>query len=95
MDGHSLSLQNGYDADNNLYALQTGIDYNTKTSRNYITLHTHAYERDYVSPGGLDTYESNSYVVRSEHKNKVSEKFTYGVGFEYKVDEATFANEGS
>ena len=95
LDGHSLALQNGYDADNNLYALQTGIDYDTRTSRNYITLHTHAYERDYVSPGELDTYESNSYVLRSEHKNKVSEKFTYGVGFEYKVDEATFANEGS
>ncbi len=95
LDGHSLALQEGYDGDNTLYALQTGLDFETRKTKNYITVHTHAYERDYISPNELDIYDSNAYVVRSEHKNLVSEKFSYGLGFEYKVDEATFTNEGS
>ena len=95
IDGHSLALQEGYDADNTLYALQTGIDYDTRSTKNYVTLHTHAYERDYNSPGELDTYDSNAYVLRGEHKNLYSDKFTYGLGFEYKIDEATFENKGS
>ena len=33
LDGHSLALQEGFDADNNLYALQTGVDYDTRKSR--------------------------------------------------------------
>ena len=95
LDGHSLALQHGYDSDNSLYAIQTGFDYNTKNTKNYITLHTHSYNREYISPGEFDTYNSDAYTIRSEHKNIVSEKFTYGLGFEYKIDEATFANEGS
>ena len=95
LDGHSLALQNGFDSDNSLYAIQTGFDYNTKNTNNYITLHTHSYNREYVSPGEFDTYNSDAYTIRSEHKNIVSEKFTYGLGFEYKIDEATFVNEGS
>ena len=95
LDGHSLALQNGYDSDNTLYAMQTGVDYNTKNTKNYITVHSHSYDRDYISPGELDTYDSDSYTLRSEHKRIVSNKFSYGLGFEHKIDEATFSNEGS
>ena len=95
LDGHSLALQNGYDSDNSLLAFQTGLDYQTKNSFNYITLHSHSYDREYNSPGELDIYESDAYVLRAEHKKLSDGPFIYGLGFEYKYDIATFTNNGS
>jgi len=96
LDGHSLALQNGYDSDNSLYAFQTGFDYNTKNSKNYITLHTHSYDREYESPNlEFDNYESDSYVLRAEHSSLINDGFVYGLGFEYKYDQALFENQGS
>jgi vitamin B12 transporter len=96
LDGHSVALQNGFDSNNNLYALQTGFDYVTQDSKSYITLHTHSYDREYNSPSNeFDNYESDSYVVRAEHTKKSSDAFTYGVGVEYKYDTASFDNRGS
>ena len=96
LDGHSLALQNGYDADNSLYAFQTGLDFTTVDTQNYITFHTHEYDRDYNSPNNeLDEYDSNAYAVRAEHKKIGDGPLTYGVGFEYKYDEAVFTNRGS
>ena len=96
LDGHSLALQNGYDSDNSLYAFQTGFDYNTKNSKNYITLHTHSYDREYNSPNlEFDNYESDSYVLRAEHSSLITDGFVYGLGFEYKYDQALFENQGS
>ena len=87
LDGHSLALQNGYDSDNSLYAFQTGLDYQTKDSLNYVTLHSHSYDRDYNSPGNeFDSYESDAYVLRAEHKKYGNNPFKYGLGFEYKYD---------
>ena len=96
LDGHTLALQNGFDADNNLYAFQTGFDYYTKDSLSYVTLHSHGYDREYNSPGNeFDNYESNAYVLRAEHKKYKDGPFKYGLGFEYKYDVATFTNNGS
>ena len=99
LDGHSLALQEGYDADNDLYVMQTGFDYNTRNTQNYLTLHTHSYARAYNSPGKLgnelDEYNSDAYTARAEHKNKLTENLMYGLGVEYKIDEATFNNRGS
>ena len=96
LDGHSLSLQEGYDSNNGLIALQTGLDFVTKDSKNYITFHKHKYERDYNSPGGeFDEYNSDSYLVRAEHFKKKLNKISYGLGFEHKYDSATFVNRGS
>ena len=96
LDGHSLPQQNGYDSNNELIVLQTGLDFITKDSINYITLHKHGYERDYNSPGGeFDEYNSDSYLVRAEHSKKKSNKISYGLGFEHKYDTATFSNRGS
>ena len=96
LDGHSLPLQEGYDSNNGLIALQTGLDFFTKDSKNYITFHKHKYERDYNSPGGeFDEYNSDSYLVRAEHFKKKLNKISYGLGLEHKYDTATFVNRGS
>ena len=96
LDGHSLPLQAGYDSDNKMHALQVGVDHTSKNVKNYITLHAHNYNRDYSSPGGeLDEYNSESFMLRAEHSKVNFNKFTYGLGFDYKNDNATFANRGS
>ena len=96
LDGHSLPLQEGYESDNKMYALQIGADHTTKNVKNYITLHTHNYNRDYSSPGGeIDEYNSESFLLRAEHSKVNFKKFTYGLGFDYKNDNATFTNRGS
>ena len=96
LDGHSLALQEGYDSNNRLIAFQTGFNFITQDSKNYITLHKHAYDRNYNSAGGeFDEYDSDSYVVRAEHANKPTNKFNYGLGFEHKYDISTFTNRGS
>jgi len=79
MDGHSLAIQDGKWSDNTFYALQTGLDHVTKSGTNSITLHTHAYDRDYDDAH----YESQTHMVRAQHQTS-----TWGVGFDYKNDES-------
>jgi vitamin B12 transporter len=79
IDGHSLAIQDGKWSDNTFYALQTGVDHVTKSGTNSITLHTHAYDRDYDDAN----YESQTYMVRAQHQTS-----TWGVGFDYKNDES-------
>lgn len=96
LDGHSLNLQDGFDADNTMYAFQTGVDYISQNYRNYITLHSHKYDRDYNSPDNeFDEYVSKSHLLRAEHTKNSLDNFNYGFGLEYKYDESSFTNRGS
>jgi len=79
IDGHSLAIQGGKWSDNTFYALQTGLDHVTKSGTNSITLHTHAYDRDYDDAH----YESQTHMVRAQHQTD-----TWGVGLDYKNDES-------
>ncbi len=96
IDGHSLALQEGFDSDNSLFAFQSGLEFIERDSHSHLTLHTHQHDREYNSPNNeFDNYESESYVVKGEHKKTKSDQFVYGLGFEYKYDDATFDNKGS
>jgi len=79
IDGHSLAIQEDKWSDNTFYALQTGVDHVTKSGTNSITLHTHAYDRDYDDAH----YESQTYMIRAQHQTE-----TWGVGLDYKNDES-------
>ena len=59
IDGHSLAIQNGH-SNNDFYAFQTGADYVTKDYTNYITLHTHEYNRRYES----NKYKASNYFFK-------------------------------
>lgn len=96
LDGHSLALQDGYDSDNTLFAQQFGFDHKTASTNSYITFHTHAHDREYNSPGDeIDNYQANAYTLRAEHKKNQNNKFSWGIGTEYKNDTAEFQNRGS
>jgi len=96
LDGHSSSQQVGYDADNSMFAQQMGFNRITKNQKSFVTLHTHAYDREYTSPADeIDNYKANAYTVRAEHQKDQTNKFSWGLGTEFKTDSATFQNRGS
>ena len=96
LDGHSSSQQVGYEGDNDLFAQQLGFNRITKDEKSFVTFHTHAYDREYTSPGDeMDNYRSNAYTVRAEHQRQHSDRMSWGVGTEFKNDTAEFQNRGS
>jgi vitamin B12 transporter len=96
LDGHSVILQEGYSSDNSLYALQFGLNRQYRDSKTFITAHTHAHDREYISPASeIDNYQSKAYTVRAEHSQNESDRFSWGLGTEFKNDTAQFQNRGS
>ena len=96
LDGHSSSQQVGYNADNTMFAQQFGFNRTANKQKSFITLHTHAYDRQYESPGDeIDNYKANAYTLRAEHQTEQSDQFSWGVGTEFKTDSAEFQNRGS
>ena len=73
-----LQLFNGH-SNNDFYAFQTGADYVTKDYTNYITLHTHEYNRRYES----NKYKASNYFFKIGHQAN-----TYGLGLDYKFEES-------
>ena len=56
-DGSS-SDENGYNADDKMYAIQTGIEYKNNLEDSLV-LHYNNYDRQYENGGYLDTYYSS------------------------------------
>ena len=59
-----------------------------------LTIHYHQYDRNYRN-SGLDEYKSDSIIIKTDKDIKLSEKKSFGVGFDYKYDWAMFENRGS
>ena len=78
-------------ADNEMYALQTGLERRNKLSSDYIMFHYHNYDRVYNEVGKIDTYYSESLVAKAEHEQKLSNKISFGYGSEYKYDWGNFS----
>lgn len=91
----SASDEFGYVSDNRMHTIQNELEYVTKNSKKNITLHYHNYDREYENSGFLDEYYSESFIVKSESKNKISNKTSYSYGAEYKYDLGFFENRGS
>ena len=91
----SATDETGYVSDNRMYTIQTGLEHVTKNTENFITFHYHNYDRQYENSGFLDEYYSESFVIKSESKNNISNKISYGYGTEYKYDWGSFENRGS
>jgi len=91
----SLSSEEGYLADNLMYAFQSGISRNYKNKDDFLIIHYHAYDRDYHNDGFLDEYNSDSLTIKGERKINYNENFSFGFGSEYKYDWGKFENRGS
>ena len=93
-DGSS-SDENGYNADDKMYAIQTGIEYKKNNLEDSLVLHYNNYDRQYENGGYLDTYYSESFITKGERSIKYSNKLSFGFGTEYKYDWANFTDNGS
>ena len=95
MDGHSVALQDGFQSNNSLYALQFGFNRQDRDSTTFITAHTHAHDREYTAPADeLDNYQSRAYTLRAEHSKSETDRFSWGIGTEHRNDTAEFQNRG-
>jgi vitamin B12 transporter len=93
-DGSSTD-ENGYVADNRMYAIQSKFDHRFKNSENSLIFHYHNYDREYHNAGYLDEYDSESLVIKADRSIEFGDKISYGYGSEYKYDWGAFENRGS
>jgi vitamin B12 transporter len=88
--------EEGYTAEDQMYAIQSGFDFKKDNKEDSITFHYNGYDREYNENGVyLDNYYSKSFVAKGERKVNYSEKLSYGVGSEYKYDSGRFSDFGS
>ena len=57
-----------------------------KNSLDNVMFHYHNYDRKYFVQGKRDKYYSESFVVKTEREVEVDNKFSFGLGGEYKYD---------
>ena len=93
-DGSSTDEYN-YISDDKMYLFQTSLDYKKNKKENSIKFHYNKYDREYNEKGSFDNFYSDSLVVKGESNFKLSNKFSYGYGSEFKYDWGKFTNKGS
>jgi vitamin B12 transporter len=91
----SATDEKGYVSNNKMYALQFGFDRQFKNSDDSIIFHYHNYDREYDNASYLDEYNSESFVTKIEKSLKMNNKFSLGLGSEYKYDWGAFENRGN
>ena len=82
----SATKEESVTSDNKMYALQTGIERQTNNSFDNLMFHYHNYDRKYYVQGKKDKYYSESLVAKAEREVVVNNKFSFGLGSEYKYD---------
>ena len=85
------SAEESVTSDNNMYAIQAGLENKNKFSFNSLNFHYHNYDRDYRETGKIDTYNSESLVAKFESERKISNGLSFGYGGEYKYDWGNFS----
>ena len=91
----SATDEEGYVADNKMYALQTVLDHKTNNSENNLIFHYHNYDRGYRNSGYLDEYDSESITIKGERAISQNDSISFGYGSEYKYDWGGFENRGN
>ncbi len=87
----SKSVEESVTSENNMYAIQAGLENKNKFSFNSLNFHYHNYDRDYRETGKTDTYNSESLVAKFESERKISNGLSFGYGSEYKYDWGNFS----
>ena len=87
----SASQEEIVNADNQMYAFQTGLERKDNLSSDYLTFHYHNYDREYNELGKIDNYYSESFVTKAEREKIISNKISFGYGGEYKYDWGNFS----
>ena len=93
-DGSSTDEYN-YVSEDKMYVFQNSLDYKKNKKENSFMFHYNKYDREYNEKGSFDNYYSDSLVVKGESSFKLSNKFSYGYGSEFKYDWGKFTDRGS
>ena len=93
-DGSSTN-QTGYEGDNRMMALQSGLNnFNSNSNADFV-LYLTKYDREYDERGTIDNYYSNVIGSKYDYSYKLNEKLSYGFGSEYSYEWGKFNNRGS
>ncbi len=87
----SATQEESVTSDNGMYAIQAGLEKKNKFTFNTLDFHYHNYDRVYRETGKIDTYKSESFLVKFENDSKISNNLSFGYGSEYKYDWGNFS----
>lgn len=93
-DGSS-SDQVGYEGDNKMGSFQIGLESLNQTSKINSIIYYNKYDREYDEKSTIDTYKSEAIGLKYDFSKTINNKFSLGVGSEYKYDWGYFDNKGS
>ena len=93
-DGSSTN-QWGYEGDNKMLSLQTGLNNTKQDSNNSLVLYYNLYDREYDEKGIIDNYYSYVAGGKFDYSGLFNERTSYGFGGDYKYEWGDFENRGS
>lgn len=92
---NSNSNQTGYEGDNRMGTFHLGLEEYSKANNQKYIFYYNFYDREYDERGTFDTYESEVIGIKYDLSKTLDEKFSFGIGSEYKYDWGYFDNNGS
>ena len=91
----SSSNQYGYEGDNRMYSIQSGIENNLPDGNMSLVFYNNKYDRKYDERNITDKYKSDTTGIKFDFSKNISDRFSFGFGSEYKYDFGKFNNHGS
>ncbi len=92
---NSSTNQTGYKGDNKMGSFQLGLENLDQSNKYNYILYYNAYDRKYDERGTADTYESKAIGLKYDLSKVIDDKFSFGLGSDYKYDWGYFDNNGS
>ncbi len=82
----NASSEKEVSSDNEMYAVQTGLERLSNNTFDNFIIHYHNYDRRYNEQGTINKYYSESITAKAERDKTINDKFSFGYGAEYKYD---------
>ena len=91
----SATNQKGYEGDNKMLTVQTGLITDKIDNDKEIILYYTKYDREYDENGTIDTYYSDMFGSKYQYSNLLNQNVSYSVGADYAYNWGKFNNNGS
>ena len=92
---NSNTNQTGYEGDNKMGALQSGLESQNESNKDNYVFYYNIYDREYDERGTIDEYESQVVGIKYDLSRVFNQRISYGFGSDYKYDWGYFDNNGS
>lgn len=91
----SASNQKEYDGDNKMATIHLGLNNIGKNQKQNSIIYYTTYDREYDEEGIIDKYQSEVLGLKYDLSKTINDKFSFGLGSDYKYDWGYFDNKGS